>query len=310
MRFLLLAVGIFLLTTTTVACQSTATPNPTSTPYPTYTPPPTYTPYPTYTPQPTIERISAVEREQLVWPTGPRDDVIPFSDAADFMGETVTVEGTIIDTYDTGSVTFLNFSPNRADFKAVIFADDRAKFPSPPETLLFGKLVRVQGLIEEYQGGPEIIINSPAQIEVALTLGQAIPTDCNCPAPEPCPTQIIATAPLLTVTDIVSLPQKTTATEQSAIDWQEAAAYAGQAVTVKGQVSNTYNSGKVIFLNFDPDYRNTFKVVIFPDAWPLFPTSPDEYYQNQQIAVTGQIEMYQGAPEIIVNHPDQIRILE
>ena len=310
MRFTLLAAGIFLLTTTAVACQPETTPNPTSTPYPTYTPPPTYTPYPTYTPPPTVERISAAEREQLVWPTGPRDDVIPYEDAAAFLGETVTVEGTIVDTHHTGSVTFLNFSPNRTDFKAVIFADDRAGFPAPPETLFLGKLVRVQGLIEEYEGGPEIIINSPAQIEVALTLGQAIPTECNCPPPEPCPAPAVAAPPTLTHTQTITAPQATEEADGPAINWHEAAAYAGQTVTVKGQVVDTYNSGKVIFLNFDQDYRNTFKVVIFPDAWTLFPASPDEYYRSREIAVTGQIEIYEGAPEIIINHPDQIEIVE
>jgi len=314
MRFILLPVATVLLMTLAMACQSTATPNPTSTPYPTYTPPPTYTPYPTYTPQPqpTVDRISATEREQLVWPTGPRDDVIPYKDAAAFMGETVTVEGTIIDTHRTDSVTFLNFSPNRSDFKAVVFADDRTGFPSPPGTLFDGKLVRVKGLIEEYQGGPEIIINSPAQIEVALTLGQAIPTACNCdcPAPTPCPVPASAPAPPLTDTTVITSAPSADNTEEPMVNWQDAATYQGQTVTVKGQVNNTYNSGKVIFLNFDRNYRHTFKVVIFPEAWSLFPASPDEYYQNKNVAVTGQIEMYQDAPEIIVNHPDQIRILE
>ncbi len=310
MRFISLLVALLLLTATAVACQPTATPNPTAALNPTYTPQPTYTPYPTYTPPPTVKSVSATDREQLIWPIGPRDDIIPYEDAAAFMGETVTVEGTIIDTYNAGSATFLNFSSSRTDFKAVIFADDRASFPSPPETLFYGKLVRVTGMIEEYQGGPEIIIKSPAQIEVALTLGQSIPSNCNCPVPSPCPPPAIVDAPPLTNTDTVTLSQKTDITVPSTISWQDAAAYVGQTVTVKGQVNNTYNSGKVVFLNFDEDYRNTFKVVIFPDAWALFPAPPEEYYQSRNITVTGPIEIYQGAPEIIVNHPDQIEIRE
>jgi DNA/RNA endonuclease YhcR with UshA esterase domain len=51
-------------------------------------------------------------------------------------------------------------------------------------------------------------------------------------------------------------------------------------------------------------------VVIFPDAWPLFPTPPEEHYKNKIIQVTGQIQLYQNVPEIIVDHPDQINLVE
>jgi micrococcal nuclease len=63
-------------------------------------------------------------------------------------------------------------------------------------------------------------------------------------------------------------------------------------------------------LNFDEDYQRTFKVVIFPDAWPLFPQPPEDMYQDQLVQVTGLVKMYQGAPEIIVETPDAIYILE
>jgi micrococcal nuclease len=79
---------------------------------------------------------------------------------------------------------------------------------------------------------------------------------------------------------------------------------------VEGQVVDTYNSGKTVFLNFDQDFRNTFKAVIFADAWPLFPAPPENYYKNKAVRVTGQIKMYQNAPEIIVDRPDQIEIIE
>jgi hypothetical protein len=94
------------------------------------------------------------------------------------------------------------------------------------------------------------------------------------------------------------------------VSWEEAAAYAGQVATVEGQVVDTYNSGKVVLLNFDQDFRNTFKVAIFPDAWPLFPAPPEEHYQGATVRVTGQIKMYQNAPEIVVDRPEQIEIVE
>jgi DNA/RNA endonuclease YhcR with UshA esterase domain len=98
--------------------------------------------------------------------------------------------------------------------------------------------------------------------------------------------------------------------QEAVISWEEVAGYEGQTVTVAGHIVDTYNSGKVVFLNFDQDYATTFKVVIFPDAWSLFPAPPEEYYRDKVIQVTGQVKMYQNAPEIIVEQPDQIEIME
>jgi DNA/RNA endonuclease YhcR with UshA esterase domain len=155
-------------------------------------------------------------------------------------------------------------------------------------------------------------------------LGQPLINDCNCPAlPSPAPAEIVsaetitptteadAFTPPLTATLTISAPTTSPPTPvELLISWEEAGAYAGQTLTVEGQVVDTYNSGKVVFLNFAEDFRTTFKVVIFPDAWPLFPTPPEEYYRDKTIQVTGQIEIYQNAPEIIVAGPDQIEIVE
>ena len=280
-----------------------------STPYPTYTPYPTVTPYPTYTP-PAVAQLPSADLENLVWPTGPRDDVIPFTAAADFIGQKVTIEGKVIKTHNSGKVVFLNFSPAGQSFTAVIFAEAWPAFPSPPETLFAGKLVRVEGVIEEYQGAPEIVIRDPGQIEVALTLGQAV-FPCAPPSSRRAAEVVILT-PTLTATTVIT-PVETATTPppaQPAIAWQDAAAYAGQTVTIAGQVVDTYQSDKVVFLNFAKEYATTFKVVIFADAWPSFPAPPADYYRAKTIRVTGQVKMYQNAPEIIVDRPDQIELME
>ena len=91
--------------------------------------------------------------------------VISWKDAAKYYGQVQTVEGTIVLTKNTGRVCFLNFSENwRVDFTAVIFASDFAKFPPNPESYYKGRRVRVTGKIQEYQGKPEIILNSQSQI--------------------------------------------------------------------------------------------------------------------------------------------------
>lgn len=310
MRYSITISLLLCLVIVTTACQSEP-----PTPYPTYTPYPTFTPYPTYTPEPVSnrDRLPSEVVEDLVWPTGSRDDVIPVEDAADFIDETITVEGTIVRTHNSGKVVFLNFSEDYSNgFTAVIFADDWVKFPVAPENLFYGKLVRVEGIVQEYEGSPEIIIKEPWQIEVALTLGQPIISECDCPSPQPTATQtpLSDETPLPTETPFVETPAPTAATLDQVIDWSQAANFVGQTATVEGSVVDTYNSGKVIFLNFDHDYHNSFKVVIFPDAWTLFPDTPDVYYKDKTVRVTGQVKSYENSPEIIVDHPDQIEIME
>jgi len=312
--------ALVLFTSLAVACnQVAASPSPgieanisapTYTRYPTYTPHPTYTPYPTYT----LPSLSA-DVESLVWPNGPRDDVVSWIDAADFVGTEMIVEGTVVRSYKSGEAVFLNFSEDyQGTFSVVIFSEDWEKFPQPPETLFYGRQVRVQGPLEEYQGAPEIVVRDPWQIEVALTLGQEEACDCGTPVV----IQAVVTAtPLVSdeatltsepVEPIAAATEPTPAIE--VVNWKDAAAFAGQTVIVEGRVVDTHNSGKVVFLNFDEDYRNTFTVVIFPEAWPLFSLPPEEMYRGQLVRVSGQVKMYQGAPEIIVETPDAIRILE
>lgn len=65
-----------------------------------------------------------------------------------------------------GQPTFLNFGrPHPAqDFTAVIFGDDRGRFPDQPETVYNGREICVTGRIREHQGGPQIILSRPEQL--------------------------------------------------------------------------------------------------------------------------------------------------
>ena len=94
-------------------------------------------------------------------------DVISWRDAAKYYGQTRTVEGKIAASNNTGKVCFLNFHKDwRRNFTAVIFASDFSKFPAHPEEYYLNRVVRVTGLIKEYRGKPEIILKSPAQIDI------------------------------------------------------------------------------------------------------------------------------------------------
>jgi len=104
-------------------------------------------------------------------------NVVSYIDAGKYVGLNKTVEGTIIRTYksDKGNV-FLNFrDPGKGYFSAVIFSSDLRSFPFPPEVFYSRKEVRITGIIELYEGDPEIIVHSPSQIEVAW-MGFTYPT--------------------------------------------------------------------------------------------------------------------------------------
>jgi len=95
--------------------------------------------------------------------------VISYLDAKKYVGQIKTVEGTIIRTYksDKNNV-YLNFhDPYKGYFSAVIFAKDLNNFPFTPEIFYRGKEVRITGMIELYEGDPEIVVRNPSQIEIA-----------------------------------------------------------------------------------------------------------------------------------------------
>ncbi len=115
-----------------------------------------------------IEPAAEQEEEQE------EEQVINALDTATLLaraGEIGIVEGVVVRTYyaqsSKGQPTFLDFhDPYEDYFTAVIWGEDRDKFPPEPETCYRGKTVRITGLIETYKGAPEIILTDPAQIWV------------------------------------------------------------------------------------------------------------------------------------------------
>ena len=67
-----------------------------------------------------------------------------------------------------GKPTFLNFAELNADhlFTVVIWGDSRENFPPHPESYYIGKQVCVTGLIESYQGKPQIVAEDAVQLHV------------------------------------------------------------------------------------------------------------------------------------------------
>lgn len=212
--------------------------------------------------------------------TLPAGGILRWDQVAGYVGQTVTVEGDVIDTYDSGKVTFLNFDEERT-FTVVVFASDYPAFAQPPEDMYWRKQVRVTGQLKPYQGKLEIIVESPDAIEITGDL--LLASRGGQPAP--------------------------TAPASGVIDWQDAGQYLGQRLTIEGDVVRVYNSGKAAFLNFAEQYQGEFSAVIFAADFEQWPEPPDQVYLGQRVRVTGKIKDYKGAPEVIVESPEQIEIL-
>ncbi|MCF7873099.1 MAG: thermonuclease family protein [Candidatus Omnitrophica bacterium] len=97
-----------------------------------------------------------------------------------------------------------------------------------------------------------------------------------------------------------------------AISPQQAHRFINQIRTVKGKVLTTYQSNKCTYLNFGPDYKTDFTVVIFNNTLDYFHQNginPADFYRGKTIEVSGRIREYNG-PEIIINSPEEIRVIE
>jgi endonuclease YncB( thermonuclease family) len=94
------------------------------------------------------------------------------------------------------------------------------------------------------------------------------------------------------------------------VSWDKANEYYGRLVRVVGTVAATYKSDKVFIMNFHQDYRRHFKVAVFSGDLHKFPPFPEDFYKKRVVRVTGLVKEYEGAAEMIVNHPDQIEILQ
>ena len=89
-------------------------------------------------------------------------------DAGKYIGKEMAVEGKVVQgTKSRTGTVFLNFGDSYPDncFTAVIFSSDLGSFPESPQSYYSGRTVRVTGMIKEYQGKPEIILEKAGQIE-------------------------------------------------------------------------------------------------------------------------------------------------
>ena len=92
-----------------------------------------------------------------------------------------------------------------------------------------------------------------------------------------------------------------------------------EGVVVRGFYAET-SKGSPTFLDFHDPYHDWFKCVIWcEDKETLepvrdrfitaFPPDPETYFLNKRVRVSGKINIYKGAPEIILTEPAQIWVV-
>jgi len=97
------------------------------------------------------------------------------------------------------------------------------------------------------------------------------------------------------------------------ISFAKAGDYIGKIKMVEGRVRNVYKGEKVVRLNFGTNWKTDFHVTIFRNMINRFETqgaSPVGYYKNRGVKVWGLIKDFDGCPEIAIDDPSQIEVLE
>ncbi|HEX2787081.1 MAG TPA: hypothetical protein VHP32_04185 [Ignavibacteria bacterium] len=93
------------------------------------------------------------------------------------------------------------------------------------------------------------------------------------------------------------------------ITTSEAGVNIGKEVIIAGVVAQVTKRNKVSYLNFDDKYpKNTFAGVIFASKYAKFGNL--SFYEKKNVELTGIISEYNKKPQIILNSPEQIKIIK
>jgi DNA/RNA endonuclease YhcR with UshA esterase domain len=92
---------------------------------------------------------------------------------------------------------------------------------------------------------------------------------------------------------------------------EDAAGHVGENATVCGIVASAHfaasSRSQPTFLNLGKAYpAQIFTAVIFGTDRPKF-GAPETKLQGKHVCVTGKIELYRGAPEVILHDADQLK---
>lgn len=116
----------------------------------------------------TLQIVINEPSEIVVTDRGEKAKVVYWEDVtAEMKGQQVTIEGTVHSVGGGGKVAYLNFHPNWTRYvTGTIFATAFRQFPPNLKEAYEGKLVRLSGVVDVYEGRPQVLLYSSAQVQV------------------------------------------------------------------------------------------------------------------------------------------------
>lgn len=108
-----------------------------------------------------------VEADIETAPDAPRP-IVPWNEAKAYVGDTIIVEGEIVDATNIGNLTFLNFHKDWRDkFYVVVFKQAYPGVPGgDPAKHYLDQTIRVTGRVDLHKGRPQIKVYDADQIKV------------------------------------------------------------------------------------------------------------------------------------------------
>jgi len=95
--------------------------------------------------------------------------------------------------------------------------------------------------------------------------------------------------------------------------WEEAGQLIGRPAVIYGEIAEIGHAKGISFLNFAKGRRGEFCGVIFErddDAFDEVGKDYEELYLNKKVELRGSVSVYRGTPQIVINSPDQITIVD
>ena len=111
-------------------------------------------------------------------------------------------------------------------------------------------------------------------------------------------------------------PSYSTSTAINADNFIQLISHTSQYARIEGKIHNSEVIGKsnVTFLNFGKNFNTSLSVLIYNTDIPAFIDAgidePDKYFKNKKVIIEGIVRISNGKPEVIINSPNQIKIIE
>lgn len=264
----------------------------------------------------------------------PVDAEIPIGAAGRCLGETRTVVGRLDHVgHSKGGNAYLNFCKDfrSCAFSAVVFKKNRGRFPDLDA--LAGADVAITGKIKEYKGQPQIIVEGPDQLVArvetpparapsglpapraeaprppAPALKGVIPPAKEAPPPKLTATIPPAQAPAPSEPPAPVEPELVIPVPTPDVTPGEVAKFVGRRARVRGRVARFSFEGNDLVARFERGSGNVLFVAVVaePDVDRL--TRQAEQWDGRNVAIEGEVALYDGIPGIFVRDPKQVTVL-